>query len=106
MKKIVSYLALACLLVSTSCKEEKKAPEGPTQMEKVMAIHDEVMPKMSTIGKLVGELRPKVDSTEVGQQYEEAMKDLQDANTAMMDWMKEFGDRFNHDEIMNGKELS
>jgi hypothetical protein len=23
-----------------------------------------------------------------------------------MDWMKEFGDRFNHDEIMNGKELS
>ncbi|WP_306012487.1 MULTISPECIES: hypothetical protein [unclassified Allomuricauda] len=106
MKKFVSYLALACLLVSTSCKEEKKAPEGPTQMEKVMAIHDEVMPKMSTIGKLVGELRPKVDSTEVGQQYEEAMKDLQDANTAMMDWMKEFGDRFNHDEIMNGKELS
>lgn len=106
MKKFISYLALACLLVGISCKEEKKAPEGPSQMEKVMAIHDEVMPKMGTIGKLVGELRPKIDSTEVGQQYEEAMKDLQDANTAMMDWMREFGDRFNHDEIMNGKELT
>jgi len=34
------------------------------------------------------------------------MKDLQDANTAMMDWMKDFGDRFNHEEILNGKELS
>ena len=75
-------------------------------MKEVMAIHDEVMPKMSTIGKLVGELKPKVDSTEMGQKYEVAMKDLQDANTAMMDWMKDFGDRFNHEEILNGKELS
>ena len=91
--------------MSFSCKQEKKA-EGPTQMEKVMAIHDEVMPKMGTIGKLVGELKAKVDTTEMGQKYEVAMKDLQEANTAMMDWMKDFGDRFNSDEILNGKELS
>lgn len=71
-----------------------------------MAIHDEVMPKMSTIGKLVGELKPKVDSTEMGQQYEVAMKDLQDAHKTMMDWMKSFGDRFNYEEILEGKALS
>ncbi len=75
-------------------------------MEKVMAIHDEVMPKMGKLGKLVGELKAKVDTTEMGQKYEVAMKDLQEANTAMMDWMKGFGDRFDSDEILNGKELT
>jgi len=24
----------------------------------------------------------------------------------MMDWMKDFGDRFNHEEILEGKELT
>ena len=105
MKKVFSILICTVLFMSFSCKQEKKA-EGPTQMEKVMAIHDEVMPKMGTIGKLVGELKAKVDTTEMGQKYEVAMKDLQEANTAMMDWMKDFGDRFNSDEILNGKELS
>ncbi|MDF0707190.1 hypothetical protein [Flagellimonas okinawensis] len=106
MKKVFSILICSILLLGISCKEEKKVSEENSQMEKVMAIHDEVMPKMGTIGKLVGELKPKVDSTEVGQQYEAAMKDLQDANTAMMDWMKDFGNRFDHDEILEGKELS
>ena len=106
MKNLFSILICTVLFLSFSCKEEKKAPEGPTQMKKVMAIHDEVMPKMGTIGKLVGELKPKVDSTETGKQYEVAMKDLQAANTAMMDWVKEFGDRFDHEEILEGKELS
>mgnify|MGYP003147511703 CR=1 FL=1 len=106
MKKLFSILICTVLLLSFSCKEKKKAPDGSTQMKKVMAIHDEVMPKMGSIGKLVGELKPKVDSTETGKQYEVAMKDLQAANTAMMDWMKEFGDRFDHEEILEGKELS
>ncbi|MBA4745024.1 MAG: hypothetical protein H2058_07185 [Muricauda sp.] len=106
MKKTFFILSCAVLFLSFSCKEEKKTTESTTQMEKVMAIHDEVMPKMGTIGKLVGELKPKVDSTKTGQQYEIAMKDLQDAHKTMMDWMKDFGDRFNHEEILNGKELS
>jgi Sec-independent protein translocase protein TatA len=75
-------------------------------MDQVMAVHDEVMPKMGTLGKLVGELKEKVDTTEVGQEYEKAMKDLQKANRAMMNWMKNFGDRFDSDEILYGKELS
>ncbi len=110
MRKIFSILLCSVLFLSFSCKQkqEDKATntESAAQMDKVMAIHDEVMPKMSTIGKLVGELKPKVDSTEMGRQYEVAMKDLQDANTAMMDWMKDFGDRFNHEEILEGKALT
>ena len=75
-------------------------------MEYVMAIHDSVMPEMSTISRLVGQLKPLADSTEQGQTYQKAMEDLQAAHTAMMDWMKGFGDRFDHEEIMKGKELS
>lgn len=102
-----TFLLIICLaILAISCKEEKKAPEGPTQMDRVMAVHDEVMPKMGALGKLVGELKEKVDTTEVGQQYEKAMKDLQKANRAMMNWMKNFGDRFDSDEILYGKELS
>lgn len=106
MKKILSILACSILLFTFSCKEEKKTPEGPTQMEQVMAIHDEVMPKMGKLGKLVGQLKSKVDTTKVGKQYETAMRDLQSAHKSMMDWMKDFGDRFDPDEILNGKELT
>jgi len=106
MKKIIFFLFLIPALVSTSCKEEKKKDEAPTQMEKVMAIHDEVMPKMGTLGKLVGKLKSKVDSTGTEQGYSTAMKDLQDAHRAMMDWMRDFGIRFDPDEILNGKELT
>lgn len=116
MRKILSILLCSVLFLSFSCKQKQEDKATTTesaaqtasspQMDKVMAIHDEVMPKMSTIGKLVGELKPKVDSTEMGQQYEVAMEDLQDAHKTMMDWMKGFGDRFNHEEILEGKALS
>lgn len=105
MKKYTSILILAVLLF-VSCKENKKAQEGPSQMEQVMAIHDEVMPKMGKLGKLVGELKSKVDTTAIGQEYEVAMKDLQEANTSMMDWMMNFGERFDSDEILEGKKLT
>ncbi|MCL6273989.1 hypothetical protein M3P19_08210 [Muricauda sp. 2012CJ35-5] len=105
MKNYV-YLTILLLTLSFSCKEKEKEVEGPSQMEQVMAIHDEVMPKMSTLGKLVGELNTKIDTTEMGLKYEAAMKDLQAAHNSMMDWMKGFGDRFDSDEILNGKALS
>ncbi|WP_108422548.1 hypothetical protein [Flagellimonas amoyensis] len=106
MRIFLSTLACTLLVFFSSCKEVKKAPEGPSQMEQVMAIHDEVMPKMGKLGKLVGELKTKVDTTAVGQEYETAMRDLQSAHKSMMDWMRDFGDRFDSDEILNGKELS
>ena len=99
-------IVLVSFFLVVSCKQEKKAPDGPTQMERVMAIHDEVMPKMGTLAKYTAELKAKVDTTALGLQYEVAMKDLQNANKSMMDWMMGFGDRFDSDEILNGKELT
>jgi len=104
MKKYLFAIIVAGIIPS-SCKEEKRA--DTSQMKKVMAIHDEVMPKMSTIGSLVGKLSElENDSTAMGKEYEEARIELQDAHKSMMDWMKGFGDRFDSDEILNGKELT
>lgn len=75
-------------------------------MEEVVAIHDMVMPEMKTIGQLVSELQPLVDSTATGQEYARALDDLKAAHKSMMDWMSGFGERFNSEEIFEGKALS
>ncbi|SNR56644.1 hypothetical protein SAMN04488009_2471 [Maribacter sedimenticola] len=115
MKNLVVILALLGMFSAFSCKETKRAEadskekvnlEEPTKMEHVMKIHDEVMPKMGTLGKLVGQLKPLADSLGINSAEAKAMKDLQDANKAMMDWMQGFGNRFDSEEIMKGKELS
>lgn len=103
MRKIILLAAIPLIIIASSCKEEKEN----TQMKEVMAIHDKVMPKISQLGSLVGELNDKEkDSTDLRIQYEQARKDLQAANKSMMDWMQNFGNRFDSDEILNGKELS
>lgn len=102
MKKIILLMAALATFV-TSCNEEKQS----SKMKEVIAIHDEVMPKMGKLGSMVGELNSKEnDSTEIGRQYKEARIDLQEANEAMMDWMQNFGNRFTPDEILNGAALS
>jgi len=105
MKNLIIVLTIASFLTISSCKETKKVEES-SKMELVMGIHDEVMPKMGTLGKLVGQLKPMADSLGTDSPQAKAMKDLQEANKSMMDWMQGFGARFDSDEIMNGKELS
>ena len=108
MKKyLLIFLAFAGSAIG--CKEaEKKQEEAkePTQMERVVAIHDEVMPKMGMIGKLMTQLEPKIDSTETGMKHQKAKEALQDAHDTMMQWMQGFGDRFDSDEVLYGKELT
>ncbi len=103
----IKNLLFALLVIGLvySCNEEKKS-ETASQMKQVMIMHDEVMPKMGAMAKLAGELSSKEDSTETGMQYKAARKDLQAARDSMMQWMQDFGNKFDTDEIMNGKELS
>ncbi|TJY35796.1 hypothetical protein [Pontimicrobium aquaticum] len=105
MKKAIILLAVLITVV-TSCKNTENETKELTRMERVIAVHDEVMPKMGTIGRLISQLEPKVDSTEIGMQYKAAKDDLEEAHTYMMDWMKGFGERFDGDEILEGKTLS
>jgi hypothetical protein len=106
MKKYILIIATLVLAITAGCKEEKKAPSMSDQMKTVMAAHDEVMPKLGKMGRLVGELNSKEDSTKIGMKYRQARIDLQDANKSMMDWMQSFSNRFDSDEISKGKELS
>jgi len=106
MKKHILFLVAIVFTFSLACKGEKKDSPKSNQMKEVMAVHDEVMPKMGRMGKLVGELSSKEDSTELGLKYRQARIDLQEAHKGMMDWMQSFGNRFDSDEILEGKELS
>ncbi|MGJ8737051.1 hypothetical protein [Zobellia laminariae] len=102
MKKTIILMVLAFAAFTISCNSKTDG----TQMKTVMAVHDEVMPEMGKMGKLVGELSSKEDSTAVGLKYKEARMDLQEAHKSMMTWMQNFGTRFTSDEILNGAELS
>ena len=104
MQRVLALL-MNCSFIFVACKEEKKET-SPSQMEQVMAIHDEVMPKMGQLGKLVGQLKPMADSLGTDSPQAKAMRDLQDANKSMMDWMQGFVERFEPEELMDGKELS
>lgn len=105
MKKVLALLVFTGMFLNISCKEKKEIEEQ-TKMDQVMEIHNEAMDKMNDITKLVAELKSKVDTTEMGQKYEVAMKDLQAAHQSMMDWMQNFGTRFDFAEVMEGQELN
>lgn len=106
MKKYILILASLVLTIFLACKEDKKTSPETNQMKTVMAVHDEVMPKMGKIGSLVAQLRKKIDSDQGGVIEKKAMEDLQDANASMMEWMQGFGNRFDSEEIMDGKALT
>jgi hypothetical protein len=104
MKNIV---LIAILVLSLSaCKDKVKEPEGPTQMEEVIAVHDELMPKMGAIGELIGKLEASIDSTNVDSMKVTAIQNLKGANQEMMTWMMAFGDTFDSAEVLDGKELT
>lgn len=99
---LVTVLSTSLFL---SCGETTRS-KGADKMKEVMALHDDVMPKMSQVSKLVAELKSLADSTETNPAYSEAIVELQKAHTGMMNWMKDFGSHFTSDEIMKGAALS
>jgi len=108
MKNSIILFATTLLLI-TGCKnkeQNEKVTNEPTQMQRVMKIHDEVMPKMGTIGKLITRLENKPDSIKTTSEYQTAINDLKEAHDYMMTWMIDFGKRFDYEESMKGKALS
>lgn len=108
MKLLKLTLALAVVLfTATNCKNEnKEAAKEKSQMQEVLAVHDEVMPKMGTIGNLISQIDDKLKDTDSIEALTKANQDLKDAHKAMMDWMKGFGERFDSEEILKGKALT
>lgn len=93
-------LVLFSLVLLFSCQHNPKESEKYAQMERILAIHDEVMPEMGAISGLINQLEPKflADSTLVV--YGVVVEELKQANGAMMQWMMDFSEDFTTDEIM------
>ena len=115
MKHFLSCFVLTASLFLSGCAQQSSSKEraqkseiattDPYSMEGVMAVHDEVMPKMGEISMLIDALKAEADKNPDSPQAN-TMKKLQESHKAMMDWMREFGDAFTSDEILKGAALS
>lgn len=95
MKTTFIYTALSAFILFISCnKLSKQEQEFDILMEKVIGVHDEVMPKMGNMSALIKELEPKIDTTSQGQQYKNAQTELKKSYDFMMKWMGDFGNKF------------
>lgn len=115
MKRSLYILALSVGLLLGGCagqpsakvdtQKSETAAIDPYSMEGVLAVHDEVMPKMGEISMMIDALKEHADKNPDSPQAN-AMRKLQESHKAMMAWMREFGDAFTSDEILKGAALS
>lgn len=109
MKTTLSLFTLV-LILFVSCSDSKKSAQEAL-LDKVMAVHDEIMPKMGAIMKDKKQLKAKIEelsSDEASNAAEidilqKAVKDLDNAHDEMMDWMHGFDRNFEgmvEDEVM------
>lgn len=80
---------------STSTNESEAAQGNQALYDSVMAVHDEVMPKMNDIYKLKNQLKKKLSisdslTNEKKEKIERTISALDSANDGMMIWMREF----------------
>ncbi|MHA7060156.1 hypothetical protein ACWGOQ_0023215 [Aquimarina sp. M1] len=100
------FMLIGGLLFNFSCNQlSKEEKEFDALMQKVIDVHDEVMPKMGTMSSLIKDLEPKIDTTATGKTYKEAQKDLKDSYDFMMDWMSDFSNKFPHGEENTADDL-
>ncbi len=94
---------------ATELTPEERAKQQQIELfDEVMAIHDEVMPKMQDIYNLKVNIRGRLDS--IPDLSEDAQADLRNhlaeldsADEAMMNWMREFepvADSVSHEDAM------
>lgn len=102
MKK--TYLLTATLLTSlllTNCQKSDNTEQVEQMTEKVLAVHDEVMPRMEEIMTLKGKVSTRIDSlskiapatANLKNQAEEGIainKALTEADSLMSDWMYQY----------------
>jgi hypothetical protein len=96
------FSALSCKPASTAETTTAETPDSETKIleDKVMAIHDELMAKMTDITKIEAQLRAikaTVKETPEGKMespdgLEQVMGSLKLAEQGMWDWMKSYSD--------------
>ena len=123
--RTTTYLFTLLILFSCNNKQETKAPDLTLDSNtlsreevaeedlymKVMAIHDSIMPATGTMMSIKGKLQQKLTQAKGGTEphqptleaLESAIKELEQADDAMFDWMNKFIDQDtveNHDQVM------
>ncbi len=101
MKKTKFYIFLAIigLVLNSSCNQlSPEEKEYDALMQKIIDVHDEVMPKMGEMSSLIKNLESKIDTSSVGQLHAKAQNDLKGSYDFMMDWMSDFSAKFPHNE--------
>ncbi|MEP4533350.1 MAG: hypothetical protein ABJ004_09690 [Cyclobacteriaceae bacterium] len=94
MKNVFSLIVLATLMVS--CTPSKKEAEEKPLMDQVMEVHDAVMPKMGSLMKVKKQLMAKADTADsvASDELKILAQEIDLANEAMMDWMRNFDPNF------------
>lgn len=104
MKRIYLLMFLGVVTVFAACKQQNNGADS--QMEAVVAVHDELMPKMVEITRLQEQLTSTIPDSVRTQAQNATISDLEKAHDAMMSWMREFGQAFDFEEITQGKSLT
>ncbi len=94
---LIGLLAVACKPKSGEQKaevEEQNIDRGNMQIqqkkwEEVMAVHDEVMPRMSEVNRLTEQLKERMETAPEAEKQElsQAVQQLEAADKGMWDWM-------------------
>lgn len=104
--KLWPFLLIVGLIFNFSCnKLSEEEQEFDALMQKVIDVHDEVMPKMGTMSSFIKELGTKVDTTTAGKKFEKAQNDLKNSYDFMMDWMSDFSSKFPHGEDVTTEDM-
>ena len=111
MKKFLPILLIAFAIV-TGCGEKKEDAQKAL-LDKVMEVHDEVMPLMNDIMKYKKELNAKIDELANSAkedkeakiaELKKAVEDLENSHEGMLDWMRQFNSNFEgkvEEEVMS-----
>jgi hypothetical protein len=111
---LMATAVLACNTGSSNQQENTKQDTEKLQQEAwaaMMKVHDEVMPKMADINRISRSLKPFLEEGKLAdktllEKVNLAIKKLNTADEAMMDWMgeistlEELNGEKNHEEIM------
>lgn len=104
MKPGLPIVLLVLALSIYSCKGPVE--KNNSQMESVVAVHDELMPKMVEITRLQEQLTSALPDSVRTKEQVKTIDDLGLAHDAMMTWMRDFGQAFDFEEITQGKPLT
>lgn len=103
MKYLMVFITiLAISSCSSGKKEDKTKNPNEALLNEVIAIHDSAMAKMGTITQYQKQIKESMDSATVDSIKIEVYAQLEQAHDGMMEWMRDFSEKFPSGKIMGG----